>query len=365
MVKIIFIMSNDYWGLEGRVVEGETNERFRNLGAGYTRRRRAGGRRWELGMVAEHTWRPQPTLALKSSARLDRSWSRRGEEKTWDLGTGERLLDTEFDAHDDTEIAGRLALEWEPDPAWNLHASVFTGTRRPTLNELYRPFRVGNDITLANAELDSERLWGLTGGFRWEPTPSCSLSLEGFWHRLDDAVANVTLVEGGQNVAPWGFIPGGGSGRQRRNLDEVSITGLAGRWAWESEVGWGVEAGYLLTDSEIESSPDQAALEGKTLSQMPKHQAHAAWWWDAGAPFHARIETRWTGRAFDDDLNQRPLDDYLAVNALLGWRFFEQMTGFIAIENLLDEEIEVSRSGDGIIGLGAPRLVQVGIRLDY
>ena len=41
-----------------------------------------------------------------------------------------------------------------------VRAAAYRGWRLPTLNELYRPFRVGADATAANAALDPERLTG-------------------------------------------------------------------------------------------------------------------------------------------------------------------------------------------------------------
>ena len=51
-----------------------------------------------------------------------------------------------------------------------LRAAAYSGFRAPTLNELHRPFRVGNDVTEANAALKSERLAGAEigiGGANW------------------------------------------------------------------------------------------------------------------------------------------------------------------------------------------------------
>ena len=352
-------------GFDGRLLEGETNEHFRNLGSGFTRLRRAGGQRWIAGASLAHRWQTHPQLTVDSRVRIDRSWDRDGQEKTWDLINGALLSKTDHDSSQDWQINARIGLEWEASDTHAFHVSAFTGTRRPTLNELYRPFRVGNDITLANAALKSERLWGSALGWTWQPAESLTMRLEGFWQRLDDGIANVTLTDGGGNVPPWGFIPEGGSGRQRRNLSEVTITGLETDIQWQSDYGWTLEAGYLLTDSQIRSSPDQPSLEGNTLAQMPTHQAYAAIGYDHEDHFYARVEARWTDRVFDDDLNTRPLDGYVSVNAQMGWRWSDQATAFLSIENLLDERVEVSRSGNGLIGIGAPRLIHLGLRLDY
>jgi outer membrane receptor protein involved in Fe transport len=68
---------------------------------------------------------------------------------------------------------------------------------------------------------------------------------------------------------------------------------------------------------------------------------------------------------FDDDLNTRPLDSYVIVNAQVGWRWTDEVTTFLSVENLLDEEVEVSRSGNALIGIGAPRLIHLGLRLEF
>jgi outer membrane receptor protein involved in Fe transport len=304
-------------------------------------------------------------VALKSSVRIDHGRDHSGNESTWNLEDGARLTDVAFAPAKDWQVNGRLALEWNPSDTWNAHWSGFTGTRRPTLNELYRPFRVGNDITLANAQLDSERLWGSTLGMEWKPDEAWALRLEGFWHRLDDGIANVTLTEGGGVVPPWGFIPEGGSGRQRRNLDEITMIGFESALTWHGNEGWMLEAGYLLTDSDVRASHDQPDLEGRSLSQMPTHQAYASLGYDRGGSFYGRLEGRWTTSVFDDDLNSRELSSYVLINAQLGWRFTDEVSCSLSVENLLDEEIEVSHSGSGLIGIGAPRLVQLGLRLDF
>ena len=42
----------------------------------------------------------------------------------------------------------------------SLRSAAYLGWRMPTLNELFRPFRVGPDATAANPLLDPERLRG-------------------------------------------------------------------------------------------------------------------------------------------------------------------------------------------------------------
>ncbi|PSJ20233.1 TonB-dependent receptor, partial [Halomonas sp. ND22Bw] len=94
-----------------------------------------------------------------------------------------------------------------------------------TLNELHRPFRVGNDITEANAGLTPETLKGVeTGlafdrdGVRWGATV--------FWNRIDDAIVNVTLGAGPATFPLAGFVPAGGVLRQRLNAGTIDAWGV-------------------------------------------------------------------------------------------------------------------------------------------
>ena len=61
-------------------------------------------------------------------------------------------------------MSPRLGLVLRASPALSLTGSAYGGFRAPTLNELYRSFRVGDTLTLANAELEPERLWGGEAG---------------------------------------------------------------------------------------------------------------------------------------------------------------------------------------------------------
>ena len=58
----------------------------------------------------------------------------------------------------------RATLTWRANDLASLQFSVARSYRTPTLNELYRGFRVGNVVTNANPLLAPERLTSLEGG---------------------------------------------------------------------------------------------------------------------------------------------------------------------------------------------------------
>ena len=75
---------------------------------------------------------------------------------------------------------------------FRFRASGYRSFRAPTLNELYRSFRVGNALTQANAGLVPEELVGVETGVDWIGEND-RLSLTLFRNDLSDLIVNATL----------------------------------------------------------------------------------------------------------------------------------------------------------------------------
>ncbi len=57
------------------------------------------------------------------------------------------------------------------------------------------------------------------------------------------------------------------------------------------------------------------------------------------------------------------LDPAWRLDARLDWRVRPLVTAYVAGDNLLDANIQTSRTADGVAGYAAPRIVRVGLRL--
>ncbi|MDX2222286.1 MAG: TonB-dependent receptor, partial [Rhodospirillaceae bacterium] len=147
-------------GGDVRHADGTTNERFQFVGQGFTRRREAGGEQTLAGGFAEATWTPAPDLLLTAGGRIDAWRQHDGRRRETDIATGATLRDDRFAATDGVVGNVRAGARAEFAGGWAVRAVAYSGFRVPTLNELYRPFRVGNDITEANPALTPERLYG-------------------------------------------------------------------------------------------------------------------------------------------------------------------------------------------------------------
>jgi outer membrane receptor protein involved in Fe transport len=348
-------------GIDVRGVSGQTEERFSFQNGHFTRERIAGGDQFFAGIFGEHSWSPGPATKLTSGARLDYYENRSGKQTVRPIGGGVGQTDR-FDAHDAFVPNGRLGLFHRIDERLDLRAAIYTGFRVPTLNELYRPFRVRNDITIANAALKEERLYGGELGLTCRPLAGVEIKLTGFYNELHDAVSNVTIGEGPADVPLFGFIPAGGTGRQRQNLDRVRVYGAELDLAWRWRDILEIDLSYLYAQAIVESAPSAPQLEGRRLAQTPEHQLVATVRVRPWRKLRVEAQVRAVGDQYEDDLNTLRLAPYAAIDASVVFALSDHAELFGAVENLANAEVETGKSADGLVNVGAPRLFTLGIR---
>jgi outer membrane receptor protein involved in Fe transport len=235
------------------------------------------------------------------------------------------------------------------------------------LNELYRPFRVGNVITEANAELAVETLDGVEAG--WEMTrEAVTLTATGFVNELHDAVANVTLGRGPGTVPGVGFVPAGGVGRQRRNLELVRVRGFEIGARWRVAATADLRVDYLYSDAKVDrsgTSPDpDRDLDGRRLAQVPLHTLVAGLDWRPAERWRLGVQLRHVSEAFEDDMNELSLAPSSTVDVRIAYAVGGLRAGelFLAIENIGNETVVAGRDADGRRDLGAPRFTHGGVR---
>ncbi len=332
-------------GAEARRVSGTTEEVVFVRGAA-TSTVDAGGRETGGAVFLQDLIQAHPRLVATASLRLD-AWAQQGGRSTaTPLATGIAVT-TAYPDRDETALSPRLGLVFRARPGLSLTASGYGAFRAPTLNELYRSFRVGDTLTLANPALAPERLWGGEAGAlvtRGRQT----LRLTAFSAEVTDAVANVTIA-----TAP-GLIT-----RERRNVGRTRSRGLEAEIDLRVSTRGVVTAGYALTDARIRSFPADPSLEGRQLPQVPRQQATLQ------ARYEGRVrlglQARWTGAAYEDDRNQLALASAWQLDLFAGYPLSERILLFAAAENVLDAEVVAARTP--VPSLAAPRLLRAGLRL--
>jgi vitamin B12 transporter len=343
-----------------RATEGETRELFTFVAGAATRGRVAGGRTWTLGGFAEAAWTAK-TLTVTAGGRLDR-WSITGgrlHERV--LATGAVLTDTAFRDRTGWEPTGRAGMAWRAGPDLTLRGAAYLGWRLPTLNELYRPFRVGVDATAANAELAPERLRGIEAGIDWRPAPRARIGLTLFANRLDGAIANVTLGRGPGTFPGVGFVASGGDFRRRSNLDAIVARGaeLDARYSLGA---WTLSGGWSWVEAEVKADSAALALDGLRPAQTPRHSLSSTLAW-AGDGARASLTLRYAGPQYEDDLNRQRLPGAVTIDAAARWPVRRSLAIEARAENVANARVLAGVSGEGIEERATPRTLWIGLRL--
>lgn len=334
-------LGTDWVGIQGR-----TNERVIFAGDD----RIAGGRQLLGGLHAGHDWKPADRWRIQSGLRMDYWRSYRGSIKP------PNAAHQEFATRDRIVINGRAGLSREIGDALTVRSSVYQAFRAPTLNELYRPFQVGADVTQANPMLDPERLLGAEIGLDYLPNSSFEFRNTVFFNQVKDPILNVTI----------GTTAGGGQLREKRNIEETRIFGMESEMVYRPVDPFSLFLRYAVTDARVHRANDQPMLVGKRLAQVPRHSITLGTthrWWDAGPEI--TLQARWTDTQYEDDLNQRKLGSYPLIDLSLQQPIHEHVSFFVGVENLFDRRYADGITGNGLTTEGRPRSYQAGLRFRF
>lgn len=341
-------------GADTRWVEGETGERYFEQNGAFSRERHAGGTQNFAGIFAHHDQALTSRLRGSVSARLDHWSLSDGYRRETDIVNNTPTLDEAYADRSGTEFSPRAGLVWKATDAWRIQAAAYRAFRVPTLNELYRPFRVGNTITNANPDLSIESLKGVEIGTTWTGDHG-SFRVTAFSNDLDNAVANVTLGQGPGFVPGVGFVPAGGLGRRRENLDRVRVRGFEFAAQWRPEASISLNLDYLYSDA------TDLATRGN-LPQVPRHTLVAGLDWHPVEDWRINAQARYVSEAFEDDLNILVLDAATTFDLRVTHQLNASTEIFAVVENLFDEVVVARRTPEGLYDLGTPRFIRGGAR---
>ncbi|MFT3996131.1 MAG: TonB-dependent receptor [Asticcacaulis sp.] len=348
------------FGFDARRSEGEARERFRYVSGVPTRYRVAGGQTDLSGFYAQGSYRLSGGFGVTAAVRADRWRASGGFRREIDLTTGLIVLDSLTPDTQENVMSARLGL-WRQVGAQQWRLAAYNGFRPPTLNELYRPFRVGNDVTEANSALKPERLSGMEIGWRYAGgTVWFDAGL--FHNRLSDPVSNITLGYGPATFPIAGFIPAGGVLRQRQNAGEVRATGVEFSGQWQVSSRWALNASGTFTDARMGGG--DPALAGKRPAQAPDYllsigARHRRGTMAAGADWV------FIGRSFEDDLNRQRLSPAAKLRFDVEQALTPRLGIALVIDNALDADIEIQRTADGVLSYDNRRSATLSLRYKF
>lgn len=329
-------------GADARFARGNSHEEFswsQSL-QDFTQGRISGGKTSVAGVYAEgasHLGDFLFTLGM----RADRWSSSDGHLIQTVFATGSRTV-TEYESKSGIVPTARGGIRYDLSENLYLRSAAYAGFRAPTLNELYRPFRVGNVTTAANPDLTPEKYYGVEigaggrfGDFSWNG--------DIFLNRLHDAIANVTL-NGNPNTL------------QRQNAGDIDAAGIEADARYRLANDFSLFAAFDLTDAHVKGlRPAQTLRWTVTAGFEAAPLAHLA--------LSARL--RYESKRYSDDQNTLPLPAAATVDAELSYLVSDGASLYLAADNLFDAAIATSASAAvpaPVVTYDAPRMIRAGVR---
>jgi outer membrane receptor protein involved in Fe transport len=338
-------------GFDFREVRGASDEIVFNGGRA-TSAVGAGGRERAFGIFAQDIIGITHKFFATIGGRVDRWRNYDALSATKSFSTNATSA-TIFNPRTETAFSPRLSLLYKLNENLTLTASGYRAFRAPTLNELYRSFRVGNVVTQANDKLLAERLTGAEAGASVNALRQ-RLYLRGsfFWSELTRPVANITL-----SVTPDLIT------RQRQNLGRTRSRGVEIESEARITSTISLNAGYLLANATVLRFPANRTLEGLLIPQVARHQFTFQARYANPSILTFALQGRAIGAQFDDDQNQLKLDKYFVLDALASRRLNNHFDVFLAVENVFNQRYDIGRTN--VTTIGPPTLARAGFRLNF
>ncbi len=347
-------------GADARWAAGTDHEQFKVVNGAYTMGRDAGGQTFVGGVYAESVYDEGPWL-LTGGARVDQWQSTDARRHEFVLATGVTTLNSPSPDASGTVPTARIGARYTIDPDLWLRAAAYAGFRPPTLNELYRPFRVGNDVTEANPLLRPEKLNGIETGiggdtyFRWQTTV--------FYNELVDPITNVTIGVGPGTLAALpiaGFIPAGGTLRQRQNAGEIDAWGVEGDANGDISNTTTWRTAFAYTHARVEGGTSAPQLTGLRPAQTPTLTATAGLDWRPMEKLTVTNTIRYVSTQYDDDQNTRRIAPGAEWDARGAWSLGPGKEVYVGVDNVADAKISTGMTADFVDSYSEPRTFRIG-----
>lgn len=298
----------------------------------------------DSGAYAELMW-VHRAWTLTAAGRLDWFQNYDGRQFQWAGATwtpsateppqfGQRLFDP------------RLGVARKLGDHWALTASGFRAFRAPSPSELYRSTQVGNELTKANASLLSERATGWETGVasqrRWGMVRAS--------YFLTQVNRPITAVTINPNSSPILLM--------RENLGQIESRGFSLDFGLEPLAWLEVDGGYQYAHAVVSHGTQdlgnwipEVARNMATLNLRAYRQRFGT----------LSLQSRLSGRMYDDDANDYLLHGYFRLDAYGSRQLGSRLEIFAAGENLTGRIIEVSKTPTTTLADGMT--ARLGIRL--
>jgi len=346
-------------GGDARFTQGDSKEHFQLVSGAFTQGRDSGGRTFVGGLYAEGAVHLDGLL-VTVGLRADQWASTGGHLVQTTLATGLVTVNQTTPSKNGIVPTARLGLRQDLGDGLYLRSAAYGGFRAPSLNELYRPFRLGNNITEANPGLVPEKLYGAEIGFG-QQAASFSWDATGFYNQLHGAITNVTVGRGPLTVSGLGVVPAGGLLIQRQNAGNIDAYGIESDAHWQA-TGWlALRAALDYVDAHVQGGIAAAQLTGKRPAQAPRFTLTSGFSATPLERLTLSADLRYESTRFADDQNTLPLAPAATMDARIAYRLWGGLSAYLAGDNLLNAAVATTESADFVTNYASPRVLRIGV----
>lgn len=295
----------------------------------------------DSGAYAELMW-VRKAWTLTASARMDWFQNYDGHQVKWN-GTAWQPSSTQPPQFDQRVFDPRLGLSRKLGNHWALSASGFRAFRAPSPNELYRSTQVGNKLTRPNGSLESERATGWETGvaseWRWG-----TVRTSYFLTQVNRPITAVTI-----NPASSPIL------LQRENLGQIESRGVSVDFELAPRRWLAVDGGYQYAHATVTRGSQDlanwipAVARNMATLNLRAYKPHIG---------TLSLQSRISGRQYDDDANLFMLHGYFRLDAYASHEIGRRIELFATGENLFDRDIEVAKTPTTTLAM--PRMARAG-----
>ncbi|MDE1175508.1 MAG: TonB-dependent receptor [Edaphobacter sp.] len=297
-------------------------------------------RQRDTGVYGEALWQPKGwSVAL--SSRVDRF-------STFDAKQAGAT--TPLPTVSETIFNPRLGVVRQLPHGVALTGSVFRAFRGPSLNELYRTGQVGQQTTLANPSLRSERATGWEAGGLINLHHIGTVRSSYFWTQVNRPIAAVQISATTTSQT-----------LMRQNLGQLLSKGVTAELEMHPVSFLMLTAGYQYANSTVSKFQADPTLAGKWTAQVPRNSATVQARMEKSQWGVFAVDVRASGKQYDDTANQYELDPFAQVDLYAEHKLRKSLRLYMSVQNLANSRIQAGRTPQ--LTLAAPRIIMGGIRL--
>jgi len=234
-------------------------------------------------------------------------------------------------------LSPKVALQWDATDVWRFRLSFATGTRFPTVGELFQGTISNNAIVNNNPNLRPEK------AIDWDFTAERDVGVgvvraSVFQSDLRDSIYSQTTVSGASTVT------------NISNVDRVRVRGIELAFSGQSVGlrGLDIDANVSASNAQILADAANPAYVGSRFPRIPRMRANLLASYRFDEHWLASVGVRYSGRQFNtlDNSDVNPdvyggTSTFTVVDLKARYRFDRHWVASVGIDNLTDRRYYV------------------------